>query len=275
MDGTNINGLKIEIRDKFNDTISEITGNEAVSIVYAQSYKAGDKICFENSSENKYLIIKIDDELDEALIYLTSNALEFQIPFGEDAKAYSENAFNGIEHNISVRIAKNEEIYSYRDIAKNVIDQRGDTTYYPHSTANVETRNEAVFAARNVIDGQIANKGHGIWPYESWGTWQREDAQIIVNFGREVEVDKIALYLRADFPHDTYWKSLKIEFSDGTSKIVETIKTSDAQYIRFNKKTIRWIKLLDFRKSDELTDFAALTEICVYGNDIQKRQRRP
>ena len=270
MDGTNINELKIEIRDKFNDVISKRAGNESVSIAYRQSYKAGDKICFVNLSENKYLVIKIDDKLDEALVYVTSDTLEFEIPFGDDAKPYSENTFNGIEHNISARIAKNAEIYSYRNIAENVIDQRGDTTYYPHATANVETRNEAVFAARNVIDGQTANKGHGRWPYESWGTWQREDAEIIVNFGREVEVVKIALYLRADFPHDTYWKSIKIEFSDGTNKTVETMKTSDAQYIRFNKKTIRWIKLLNFKKSDELSDFAALTEVRVYGNDIQR-----
>ena len=35
--------------------------------------------------------------------------------------------------------------------------------------ANVETRGEAVFAARNAIDGIYENDAHGIWPYQSWG----------------------------------------------------------------------------------------------------------
>ena len=36
-------------------------------------------------------------------------------------------------------------------------------------SANVETRGEAVFAARNAIDGIYENDAHGIWPYQSWG----------------------------------------------------------------------------------------------------------
>lgn len=149
------------------------------------------------------------------------------------------------------------------------MDQRGTTTYYPHATANVETRNEAVFAARNTIDGQTDNKGHGVWPFESWGTWQREDAELSVDFCREVEVDKIELYLRADFPHDTYWNALTIVFSDGTKKDVELIKTSNGQYIEFDKKKINWIKLINFKMADEPAEFAALTEIKVYGIDIK------
>ena len=149
------------------------------------------------------------------------------------------------------------------------MDQRGSTTYYPHATANVETRNEAVFAARNTIDGQTNNQGHGVWPYESWGTWQRADAQLTLDFGREVEVDKIALYLRADFPHDTYWNAITIVFSDGTQKDVQLIKTGNAQYIKFHKKRINWVKLMNFKKADEPAEFAALTEIQVYGIDIK------
>ncbi|HEY5561938.1 MAG TPA: discoidin domain-containing protein [Clostridiaceae bacterium] len=265
----NIKELAIELRDNSNAIIRKIYGHEEVSLVYEQVYQAGDKISFTNSSKNKYLIINIDDELDESLIYVNSNTFEFTIPFGDEAIPYSQEAFKGKEHNISMRLAKEKDIYSYRNLAKNVMDQRGETSYFPHATANVETRNEAVFAARNVIDGQIDNKGHGVWPYESWGTWQREDAEIIINFGREVEVDKIALYLRADYPHDTYWNSIRIEFSDGTYKTIETMKTIEPQYIGFDKKIIKWIKFLDFKKADETSDFAALTEVQVYGKDIK------
>ena len=82
-------------------------------------------------------------------------------------------------------------------------------------------------------------------------------------------MDKIALYLRADFPHDTYWNALTIVFSDGTKKDVEPIKTINAQYIEFDKKRIKWIKLMNFKMASEPAEFAALTEIQVYGIDIK------
>jgi len=270
MDQTNINELTIEILNEANVTKSKISGHEEVSLVYVEDYHVGDKIHFTNITENKYLVIKIDDELKESLIYLIGSTLEFLIPFDEEAKPYSQDTFKGIKHNISMRLAKKDEVYAYRDLAENVMDKRGETTYYPHATANVETRNESVFAARNVIDGRTDTQSHGSWPYQSWGTWQREDAEVSVNFGREIEVDKIALYLRADYPHDTYWNSIRVEFSDGSYKIVETVRSCEAQYFEFDKKVITWIKLLNFKKAEEEIDFAALTEIQVYGNDIQR-----
>ena len=263
--------LAIEIKDKSNTIIREVSGTGEISCIYTQEYKAGDKICFTNSSKHKYLVINIDDELSESLIYVPGTTLEFSIPFGDDLRPYSPGAFNGSKHTINMRIAKDEEVYCYRNLAKNVMDQRGETTYYPHATANVETRNEAIFAARNTIDGQTDNQGHGSWPYESWGTWQRADAELVLDFCRTVEVDKIVLYLRADFPHDTYWKSLTIVFSDGTQEDMQLIKTGSAQCIKFNKKRINWIKLVDFVKADEPAEFAALTEFQVYGTDIKDK----
>ncbi|MCB2307964.1 carbohydrate-binding protein [Clostridium estertheticum] len=260
--------LRIEIKDESNITISEMSGMEEISLIHTKKYKKGDKVCFTNLSGNKYLVINIDNELSEALIYVPGNILEFSIPFGDDSIPYSLCSFKGSNHNIDMRIATNEEIYCYRNLAKNVMDKSCNTTYYPHVTENIETRNEAIFAARNTIDGKTNNQGHGVWPYESWGTGQREDAELLLNFGREVEVDKIALYLRADFPHDTYWNDITIVFSDGTQKNVRPIKTSDAQSIEFDKKRISWVKLMDFKMADETSEIAALTEIEVYGIDI-------
>lgn len=264
------NMLKIEIKDESNSTISEISGEEEISLIHTKKYKYEDKICFTKSSVNKYLVVNIDNELPESLIYVPGNTLEFTIPFRDDSIPYSLSAFKGDTHSINMRIASNEEVYSYRNLAVNVMDQRGDTTYYPHATANIETRNEAVFAARNTIDGQTNNQGHGVWPYESWGTGQRDDAELIVNFGRQVDIDKVALYLRADFPHDTYWSNLTLVFSDGEQMDVDMIKTTEAQYIEFDKKRVNWIKLKNFKMADEPAEFAALTEIQVYGTDIKE-----
>ncbi|MBU3160403.1 carbohydrate-binding protein [Clostridium frigoris] len=264
------NMLRIEIKDEANTTISEMSGMEEISLIHTKRYKEGDKICFTNLSVNKYLVINIDNELSEALIYVPGNILEFSIPFGDDSIPYSLCSFKDSTHIIDMRFATEEEIYCYRNLAKNVMDKRCDTTYYPHVTANVETGNDAIFAARNTIDGQTNNQGHGVWPYESWGTDQREDAELFLNFGREVEVDKIALYLRADFPRDTYWSHITIVFSDGTEEKVQPIKTSDAQFFEFDKKRISWVKLINFKMADEPAEFAALTEIEVYGTDIKE-----
>ena len=58
---------------------------------------------------------------------------------------------------------------TYRNLALNVNDQSCSTTCYPHVSANVETRGEAVFAAVNGVDGVTANEGHWKWPFQSWG----------------------------------------------------------------------------------------------------------
>ena len=50
---------------------------------------------------------------------------------------------------------------TYRNLALNVNDQSCSTTCYPHVSANVETRGEAVFAAVNVVDGVTANEDIG------------------------------------------------------------------------------------------------------------------
>ncbi|MBU3191016.1 carbohydrate-binding protein [Clostridium bowmanii] len=263
------NKITIEVKDEFNTTISKISGIKEISLVHLEEYKLGDKICFTNFSANKYLVINVDDEMSESLIYMPGNTLEYKILFDDDAVPYSPETFKGKRHTIKMRIASEEEIYGYRNLANNVMDQRGETTYYPHATANIETHNRGVFAARNTIDGQTATNGHGYFPYESWGIGKKEDAEIMIDFGREVEVDKIALYLRADYPHDTYWKALTIVFSDGTRKNAQTIKSGDAQYIEFDKRKITWIKLMDFKIAIEPGIFAALIELQVYGTDIK------
>ena len=109
------------------------------------------------------------------------------------------------------------------------MDQHGETNCYPHASANVETRGEAVFAARNAIDGVTVNDAHGEWPYESWGINRREDANMRLEFGRKVAVSRIRLYTRADFPHDNWWKQVTIRFSDGSEVVAELEKRKAAR----------------------------------------------
>lgn len=159
------------------------------------------------------------------------------------------------------------KINGRRNIACNPADLRGETDFFPHITANVETRNEACFCARNAINGLHCNNYHGEWPFGSWGIGAREDAWCRIDFGREVTVDAMALILRADFPHDAYWVSGHVVLSDGAEVAFDLQKTGERQIIPLGKHTVRWMRLERMQKSDDPSAFPALTEWEVYGCD--------
>ena len=164
-----------------------------------------------------------------------------------------------------MRPALEREIYAYRNLAKNSMDQHGDPGCYPHASANVETRGEAVFAARNAIDGVLANESHGYWPYESWGINQQDDAELTLEFGRPVDFDEIVLYTRADFPHDNWWEQVTFTFSDGSEETVSLEKSVKPHIIPMKKSGITWLKFGKLIKADDPSPFPALTQIEVYG----------
>jgi len=151
----------------------------------------------------------------------------------------------------------------YRNVAMNPDDVRGPAESYPHAESNSECRNEACFAARNVIDGKTANTGHGpLWP--SWGPDQRNDLWLKIDFGVPVETDKVVIYIRADFPHDNYWRSGIIEFSDGSSETIALQKTASAQVFQFTPRQTRWIRFTNLVGEDP-PGWCGFTEVEVWG----------
>ncbi len=240
-------------------------GENEVSLLCNKTYLEGDCISISCSVYPVYLGIQVDDGMSEALVYLTTEETKFIIPVGEKCKSYSPKAFSGDLHLISARVAMTEEINTYRNLAKNVMDQHENTCCFPHATANVETRGEAVFAARNAIDGVKMNLSHGGWPYQSWGINRQEDAEITVDFGRSVDVDKIVLTTRADFPHDNWWEQVTVTFSDNTSFVWHLEKQSLPHVKTFEKKDTSWVRLSHLIKADDPSPFPALTQIEVYG----------
>lgn len=239
-------------------------------LVYHGIYEKGDKIVMSFPAINTFYVIRLDDTLDEAYVYITEEELVYEIPFDEKKTSYNPKSFLGDIHYVTCRNAREHEINSYKNLALNVADQSCDVGCYPHVFANVETRGEAVFAARNAIDGVVANTYHGTWPFESWGINQQEDASLTLEFGREVDFDKIILTTRADFPHDNWWKQATLEFSDGTSEIIQMDKSIEAHEFRIKKKKIHWILLSHLIKSDDPSPFPALTQIEVYGTESKR-----
>jgi hypothetical protein len=243
------------------------TDQEQVYLVYGQEYEPGDTIVLSSTEENVYLVIHLEDAMNPAFVYLAGGEFRLAVPFGEKRVSYSPKSFTGGLHLLTARAATPEEIGAYKNVAGNEYDHHSNTTCFPHAAANVETRGEAVFAARNAINGNTANDSHGNWPYESWGINRRDDAAITVSFGRAVTIDKVALTLRADFPHDNYWERVTLTFSDGSKHEASLIKTHKPQVIDVGLKTVDWVTLSELIKSDDPSPFPALTQIEVFGRE--------
>lgn len=242
-------------------------GMDEVSLVYSQEYEEGDRIILETSGEKAFVWLQMDDALGKTLVYSTGN-MEYIVPFGEKRINLSPKAFYGKRHLLYARRAKDYDTDGYRNLALNVYDQHQMKNCYPHAQANVETRGETMFAAQNAIDGVVVNTCHGEWPYQSWGIDRKEDASIRIAFGRTVEIDRIVLYTRADFPHDNWWRSLNFTFSDESTLEMKMEKSTLPHEITFPSKQVSWVEMNRMIKSDEPSPFPALTQIEVYGRDI-------
>ena len=225
------------------------------------------EILLSASRHDLHVFWQVDDALGASMCYLTEDAV-YQIPFGEKKTVYSPKSFSGNVHYLFTRVAEPEEVRRYRNLALNPADQHEAAGCYPHASANVETRGESVFAARNAIDGIFANHDHGRWPYQSWGINRDPNAEMKVEFGRKVRVDCVRVCLRADFPHDSYWTEGTVSFSDGSREVLRFEKTDKPQTFRIQPRTIEWLTFGRLIKVPDESPFPALTQLEVYGNDL-------
>lgn len=259
--------ITCRIVDAKGETLALSSDEKELYLVYQSEYQEGDRILVE-AEPGSFVVLQLDDALGEELVYLKEGSLPFEIPFGEKKICYSPRSFTGDRHLLTVRRAREQERTGYRNLAGNRYDQHGTDGCYPHATANVETRGEAVFAARNAIDGIKANDYHGEWPYGSWGINRNPEAVIRVSFGREVRTDRLAVYLRADFPHDSWWEEITVRFSDGSTMVCPMEKTGKAQEIHFQEKKTEWVQLENLKRAEDPSPFPALTQLEVYGTEL-------
>lgn len=241
-------------------------GTDEVKLVYAAAYEEGDVICL-TGRQPGYVAAKLEDSLDEVLGYLSA-PFRLTVPFGEKRVSYSPKSFAGDIHLLQARAAGVNEINAYRNVAINPLDSHENSGLYPHASANVETRGESVFAARNAIDGCYANDSHGPWPYQSWGINRDPEAELTLDFGRDVAIDKLVFTLRADFPHDNWWKRCTVWFSDGSKITPAFVKTGIRQTVDMAPRTVRWLKIGQLiQDEDDPSPFPALTQVEAWGRD--------
>lgn len=134
---------------------------------------------------------------------------------------------------------------------------------FPRATSNSECRGEKAFRAANVIDGRTENKGHGD-AYPSWGPEQIDNPWLKIDFGGQVTIDTIDIWLRADFPHDKTWTSAEIQFSDGTSLPITLTETANRQSFPFPKRTVTSFTITNF-KPTEPKAWRAISEVEAWG----------
>lgn len=237
---------------------------EEVWLSVDRVYQPGDRICISGPA---HLRVRMDQAMASGEVFLPKGTLTWPVPAGEHRLAYAPGTFEAPRHLIFAAAFPENGHLCVRNLALNPADLRGDTDFYPHCTANVETRNEACFCARNVIDGIRANTFHGEWPFQSWGIGAREDAWCMLDLGRTVLAEKMALTLRADFPHDAWWTSGHVVLSDGSDLSFDLEKTGDRQWIPLHNRAVRWLRLERMIKSDDPSAFPALRQWEVIGRD--------
>lgn len=245
-------------------------GDGSARLVYRAVYEEGDVIRLSPDAPG-HTVAQLEDSISPAYGFLKAG-FALTVPFGEKRSGYSPKSFTGDTHLLWARAAEPEEISARRNLALNPLDSHGNSGLFPHADANVETRGEAVFAARNAINGNVTSAGHGPWPYESWGINQNPDAQIRVVFGREVLIDRLVVTLRADFPHDNWWKRATARFSDGSSETLHFVKSGNPQGFDIAPRVINRLTLSELVKDEtDPSPFPALVQLECWGVEAGSR----
>ena len=258
--------ISIFLKDREGQLLARADHEAEAFLCADRLYEDGDYFEVEGA---RHLWIQADVAIPAGEAYLPDGRMTWKVPRGEHLLAYAPTAFTGSRHIFSAREMTDAEIRGLRCLSRNPSDLRGNTDFYPHCTANVETRNESCFAARNAIDGVLLNTFHGEWPYQSWGIGTRTDACLTLDLGRTVCVERAALVLRADFPHDAYWVSGELRMDDGCVVSFPLQRTGERQWIDLGgKHLIRTVQLTNLIKSDDPSAFPALTQLELYGKDV-------
>ena len=262
--------LRIELRAADGSVVASQTGAAAATLTLDRVYADGDRIVITGP---QHLAVRLDETMPECIVFSPQGRFEYLVPQKQGRMAsrrvVSPKSFQGNRHVIAASSATAAQLAADRNVALNAYDVRGDSTFFPHATSNSECRGEPDFAARNAIDGSVLNARHGGWPYQSWGPDKRTDLWWKVEFGRPIEIDRLELVIRADFPHDKHWHSATIEFSDGSREKIQIAKTAEQQKFSFKKRTVTWLRLTDLVQTEPL-GWCALVEVLAWGHDAAK-----
>ena len=167
--------------------------------------------------------VKLNQELD-----IVATWIDLGIPFCGDyreANAWSEAGASQVR---SLRTKRfRQEALERRHLEELIRDSTeknlysGSTNYavnpyastrpdsYPKVTSSAGTGSAAC-----VIDGRIENRGEGLY-FPAWSPESEASGWIKIDFGREVELEVLKLWLRQGEKNKTNWTGCQVEFSGG------------------------------------------------------------
>ena len=258
------NGITVRLQDASGNTVSEASSPILAMLdVRYRAYQPGDVLVVECPSDRD-IELMLDKSLTPSIVRIPTGHMEFPIPFEVAREPYGQEAFSGDCHWAYARTIDPREEKNWRNLALNSHDLESTNQSYPHALTNSGATNPR-FLARNAIDGIFQTCHHGRFPYESWGINGRDDAWLRVEFGRPVRAETVVLFLRADFPHDSWWKSARITCSDGFEQTVELNKTGAPQEFRIGPRMVEWACISNLEKADDPAQWPALSQMRVIG----------
>ncbi|MBT3202213.1 MAG: hypothetical protein HN350_20115 [Phycisphaerales bacterium] len=266
--GTGKPQIKITVIDAAGKTVAEsMTGK----LELTRKYVKGDRVVVTGAVN---VAVKVDEHYAEALLFAPKKVVDFPIPLwpvGKYAKKYPHppKAFQGEKHVITARLATAAELSAYRNLAVNPMDPRGKSPAYPHASSASEWGEAAVFSAKTAIDGFVEATGdHHSWPRQSWGPYlpggKNPPQELVVDFGRPVEIDKLAVVVRFNKRQGGYWKEATVEFSDGSSVVIKPEYNGDRQEFKIKKRVVTSMKFTKLVINKE-KKYAAFVEVEAWG----------
>jgi len=215
-----------------------------------------------------YVKIAFDGDERSAILFSPTEEFIFERINPTNLEDYGNAVFHYPNTTFTADIASYQELSEYRNIAFNPYIWGTRTNTFPKAVSENEYKNMPQFMARNIINGLTASdKNHNSWEYRSWGPDKEKESSVLIDFGRFVEVDKVEIYIRADFDHDGYWKNGILEFSDGENISFTLNKTSEKQTIKFTPRQTTFVKIAKLTQ-DEPLQWCAFSEVEVWGKDV-------
>ena len=107
--------LQISVFDKNGELKCQASDQDQAIMVFDGTYEEGDTLVFETSNTGAFYVIRIDDCMDESLVYLTSPKVVYTIPFNEKKISYNPKCFTGERQYVTMRTAEEYEVTAYRN----------------------------------------------------------------------------------------------------------------------------------------------------------------
>ncbi len=253
------------------------SGTGLVNLYVPTSYRNRGSITVKAPHGVQYVYLAFNARIRPQLVFLRNGEGTFTFtPQMLDASAPSKpKTLYGYKlNNIYVWLPTEEELKTEVNLAYRAIDGTNVDVSASDSYAG------SCFAPENAVDGYRNNKGHQNYPLQSWGPNENPaNLSYTVSFGHPVSVNRLVLYIRADFGHDTYITSLKATFTGADGEKTERVfdgltETAEGQVLQLDEPLIcTEVTLSDFAKVRPT--WFAITELEVYGTNVPELDPEP